>query len=139
MAASADFIGYVTDQLRGFGPLAVRRMFSGAGLFRHGRMFGLIARDTLHFKVGDGNRAAYEAAGAKPFTYRRKGAEATIDSFREVPAEVLDDPELLADWARAATVAAMRAPTKRKGIPKPRTRRVQQRPPKRGRGSRNPP
>ena len=127
MAASADFIDHVLDQLRGFEPIAVRRMFSGAGLFRNGCMFGLIARHALYFKVGDGNRAAYDAAGAPPFTYLRKGVQAAIGSFREVPAEVFDDPDQLADWARAAVSAALSA-----GTSKAESRRTK-RPPKRGR------
>jgi len=131
MAVSADFIDHIIDQLRVFGPVAVRRMFSGAGLFRNGRMFALVAGDALYFKVGDGNRAAYDAAGAKPFTYQRNGAEAAIGSFREVPAEILEDPELLADWARGATTAAMSA-----AAPQSSARRAH-RVPKRVRNSRN--
>ncbi len=106
MPVSRDFLDHIADQLRGFGPFAFRRMFGGAGLFRDGLMFGLVTRDTLHFKVGDGNRADYLAAGAKPFTYQRLGAAATLTSYYEVPAAVLDDPDALADWARAAYAAA---------------------------------
>lgn len=106
MPASREFLDHVADQLRGFGPMAIRRMFSGAGLFRDGLMFALVARDALYFKVGDANRAAYLAAGAKPFTYQRLGATATLTSYYEVPASVLDDPDVLAEWARAACSAA---------------------------------
>lgn len=106
MPVSRDFLDHIADQLRGFGPFAFRRMFSGAGLFRDGLMFGLVTRDTLHFKVGDGNRADYLAAGAKPFTYQRQGAAATLTSYYEVPAAVFDDPDALVEWARAAYSAA---------------------------------
>jgi DNA transformation protein len=109
MPASPEFLDYVADQLAGFGPVAVRRMFSGAGLFRGGRMFGLVAGDALYFKVGDANRAAYLAAGARPFTYTRRGRPTALTSYYEVPADVLDDPEALADWARAACAAAQSA------------------------------
>lgn len=106
MPASREFLDHVADQLRGFGPMAIRRMFGGAGLFRGGLMFGLVARDALYFKVGDANRAAYLAAGAKPFAYQRRGAPAVLVSYYEVPASVFDDPDALADWARAAFSAA---------------------------------
>ena len=106
MPVSRDFLDHIADQLHGFGPFAFRRMFGGAGLFRDGLMFGLVTRDTLHFKVGDGNRADYLAAGAKPFTYQRLGAAATLTSYYEVPAAVLDDPDALVEWARAAYAAA---------------------------------
>ncbi len=122
MSASREFLDHIADQLRGFGPFAFRRMFSGAGLFRDGVMFGLVARDALHFKVGDANRADYLAAGAKPFTYQRLGAAATLTSYYEVPAAAFDDPDTLVEWARAAYAAALAksAASKRK----PRRRRA---------------
>ena len=117
MAASREFLDLVADQLRGFGPMAMRRMFSGAGLFRGGLMFGLVAGDVLYFKVGAANRGVYLEAGAKPFTYVRLGATATLTSYYEVPAGVLDDPDVLAEWARGAWAAAQAAakPKRRAG------------------------
>jgi DNA transformation protein len=106
MAVSRELLDHIADQLREFGPLAFRRMFSGAGLFRGGRMFGLVARDVLYFKVGEADRGAYIAAGCKPFTYQRLGRTATLTSYYEVPAEVFDDRDRLAQWARAACAAA---------------------------------
>jgi hypothetical protein len=60
MASSADFIEFLKDQLRGLGHVTSRRMFSGAGIYCDGVIFALLLRDTLYFKVDDGNRAAYE-------------------------------------------------------------------------------
>lgn len=120
MAVNREFLDHISDQLRGFGPVTVRRMFSGAGLFRGGLMFGLIARDVLHFKVGDANRGAYLAAGSKPFTYRRLGSDASLTSYYEVPAAVLDESDVLVEWARAAHAAALAANAKapRKASPR---------------------
>jgi DNA transformation protein and related proteins len=120
MPVSREFLDHVADQLRGFGPIAIRRMFSGAGLFRSDLMFGLVAGDVLHFKVNDANRPAYLAAGAKPFTYRRLGGPAHLTSYYEVPAEILDDADALAEWARAAWAAAQsKAKPKRAKAKKP--------------------
>jgi len=58
MALSADFLDFLQDQLRGLGRITSRRMFSGAGLYCEGVIFALILRDTLYFKVDDGNRPA---------------------------------------------------------------------------------
>jgi DNA transformation protein len=115
MPVSREFLEHIADQLAGFGPITIRRMFSGAGLFRGDRMFGLVSRDVLHFKVGDANRPAYLAAGAKPFTYQRRGASARLTSYYEVPASVLDDPDLLVEWARQAWAAAQAAGAKKAG------------------------
>lgn len=131
MSASPEFLDYIADQLAGFGPVAVRRMFSGAGLFRGGRMFGLVSGDALYFKVGEGNRAAFLAAGARPFTYMRRGSPAALTSYYEVPADVLDDPDALADWARAACAAAQSA-----AVPVPRKKGKPQRAQRTRRGRR---
>jgi DNA transformation protein len=106
MAVSRELLDHIADQLRGFGPMTIRRMFSGAGLYRGSQIFGLVIRDVLYFKVGDGNREAYLAAGAKPFVHRRRGATAATFSYYEVPAAVFDDPDLLVEWAEAAYAAA---------------------------------
>ena len=70
---SADFVEFLKDQLGALGHVTARRMFSGAGVYCDGVIFALVLRDTLYFKVDDGNRAAYEAEGLKPFTYEAKG------------------------------------------------------------------
>jgi DNA transformation protein and related proteins len=106
MPVSRDFLDYLADQLRGFGPITMRRMFSGAGLFRGDVMFGLVSRDVLHFKVNDANLPDYLAAGAKVFTYNRLGQDAFLTSYYEVPIDILEDPDLLAEWARRAWSAA---------------------------------
>lgn len=133
MPVSREFLDHVADQLSGFGPLAVRRMFGGAGLFRGALMFGFVSDDVLYFKVGDGNRAAYLATGAKHFTYRRLGATASLTSYYEVPAGVLDDAEMLVEWARGARAAAQAAATgarrseRKKEKEPPRARRSRRR------------
>lgn len=126
MPVSADFAEFVKDQLAGFGPIEMRRLFGGAGLFRGGRMFALLHGDTLYFKAGAGNRAAFDAAGAPPFSYRRGGEAATIASYREVPPAVLDDADALRDWAEGAWAAALDAPVKR-GKPRPTKRGAKKR------------
>ncbi len=90
-------------------------MFGGAGLYRAQRMFGLIADDTLYFKVGPGNRGNYEAAGMRPFAYAAKGRTKTINSYWEVPVAVVEEPERLAGWALAAWVAGIAEPRRRSG------------------------
>jgi DNA transformation protein len=121
MPVSREFLGHIADQLSSFGPIAIRPMFGAAGLYRAGLLFGLVIRDVLYFKVGDGNRADYLAAGAKPFVHRRRGAAAAPFSYYEVPAAVLDDPDQLVEWARAAcAAAAAKSAAPRKTKRKPR-------------------
>ncbi len=37
--------------MAGFGPVAVKRMFGGAGIYRDGLMFALVADDVLYLKA----------------------------------------------------------------------------------------
>ena len=68
MASDKAFAADVVRRLVGFGPVTTRAMFGGFGVHCDGVMFGLIAYDTLYFRVDDGNLDDYRAAGAPPFT-----------------------------------------------------------------------
>jgi len=109
-----EFVEFVKDQMAPLGPVVSRRMFSGAGLYLHGVIFALILRDTLYFKVDDGNRAAYEAEGLSPFSYQVKGRTVEIGSYRRAPERLFDDTDDMVDWARAAVAAGRRAEAKKK-------------------------
>lgn len=108
MAVSPDFLDHLLDQFAGFGAVDVRRMFSGVGLFRDGLMIALVTGDTLYFKTDEANRGDFAAAGMTPFGFERQGRR-MVTSYFEAPAEVFDDPETLARWARSAYEAALRA------------------------------
>ncbi|MBI5387121.1 MAG: TfoX/Sxy family protein [Verrucomicrobia bacterium] len=100
MALSDNFVNYVVDQLSRWGDVSVRRMFGGAGLYREGRMFGLIADDVVYLKVDDSNREDFLRAGSSPFKpYPDKGKTAVM-SYYQVPSAVLEDPNELAQWAQ---------------------------------------
>jgi len=106
MSVSADYLAYVIDQLTPFGRVASRRMFGGVGLYLADVFFGLIADDTLFFKVDDSNRSDYTARGCKPFQPFADQPDAYSMSYFEVPADVLEDPDELKLWARKAVAAA---------------------------------
>ena len=106
MSVSADYLAYVIDQLTSFGRVASRRMFGGVGLYSGELFFGLIADDTLFFKVDDSNRPDYTTRGCKPFQPFPDDPEAYSMSYFEVPADVLEDPDELMLWARKAVAAA---------------------------------
>jgi DNA transformation protein len=122
MAISEDFLDFLKDQLRGLGPITARRMFSGAGIYCDGIIFALLLRDALHFKVDDANRAAYEAEGMQPFTYQARGKPVRMEAYWRVPERLLDDPDEMLEWARAALAAGRRAAAGKKK-PKRKSRR----------------
>lgn len=108
-----EAIEHLVDLLRGWGPVGARRMFSGFGLFRGDLMFGLVLGDTAYFKVDDGSRAEYEAAGSEPFRYQRSGRTVAL-SYYAVPPDVLDAADMLARWATEAHAAAARAAARKR-------------------------
>jgi DNA transformation protein len=108
MAVSREFREFVEELLAAFGPVRIKPMFGGAGVYADGINFGLIAGDTLYLKVDDGNRAAFEAEGMSPFVYQGRDKPVTM-SYWQVPDRLLDDAEDMADWAHAALAAAQRA------------------------------
>jgi DNA transformation protein len=120
MAVSESLVDLLQEQLEPLGRITLKRMFSGAGVYCDGVIFGLILRDTLHFKVDDGNRAAYEAEGMEPFSYQAKVKTRQIGAYWRVPERLFDEPDGMLEWARAALAAGRRATAGKK---KPTTRR----------------
>ena len=106
MPASAEFCEFLTEQLAGFGPVEIKRMFGGAGLFRDGLMFALVADDVLFFKVDEENTGAFEAEDLPHFTYTTKKGDKGLMSYRRAPERCLDDADDMTEWARAAFDAA---------------------------------
>jgi DNA transformation protein and related proteins len=113
MVASDSFAEFLREQLASLGPVTMRRMFGKTGVFCDGLMFGMVADDTLYFRVDDHNRAAFtEAESFPPLSYEKQGC--TIDlSFWRAPERLFDDPDELVTWARAAMAAARRVAAKR--------------------------
>ena len=104
LAVSNAFKSFVLDQLDELGDVVPRSMFGGVGLYRRGIFFGIIARDVLYLKVNDANRSDYLAAGMEPFK-PYPGRPGTMQYYA-VPADVLESPIDLAQWARKSITAA---------------------------------
>ena len=119
MAVSDEFLQYVIEQLAGLEVVAPRRLFGGIGLYSNERIFGLIFGDMLYFKVNDSNRGDYEARGMNPF---RPFADKPLLSmtYYEVPADVLEDAEECAAWARKSAAVSATPPSRPQKNPRRR-------------------
>ena len=126
MVASEGFAAFLCEQLAPLGRVTMRRMFGKTGVFCNGLMFGMVTDDTLYFRVDDGNRAVCkEAASAPPLNYEKQGR--TIDlSFWRAPEALLDAPDELVTWARAALAAARRVAAERERTAPQRTSKTRQ-------------
>ena len=115
---------FIADLLAPFGPVTIRRMFSGAGIFRDGLMFGLIVRDVIYLKADATSAGDFEREGCGPFTYTRGKASGRPTQhalpYWRLPERLYDDPDELAVWARRAFAIAER----KKLTPRKRAKRI---------------
>ncbi len=99
----------ILDLFRPLGPVIVKRMFGGKGVFADGRMFALEADGEIYLKVDDATRPIFEAAGLRPFTYSpARGGEIVMSYCLLHPAAFDDEDELLR-WGRLALDASRRS------------------------------
>jgi DNA transformation protein len=104
---------FLIDLFSHFGPVTIRRMFSGYGISADGINFALALRSGLYFRADEQTIPGFEAEGSKPFQYQTRTKTVTVASYWELPARLFDDPEELSGWARAALAAAQRAALKK--------------------------
>jgi DNA transformation protein and related proteins len=100
---------FLIDLFADFGPVTIRRMFSGHGISADGTNFALSLRAGLYFRADEETIPRFEAEGSKPFQYQTSTRTVTVNSYWQLPARLFDDSEELAQWARAALAAAQRA------------------------------
>jgi DNA transformation protein len=89
-----------------FGPVSVRRMFGGSGVYADGVMFALEARGTLYLKSGPETDPAFEREGCEAFAYDARAGRRVLTSYRRAPERTLEEPEEMAAWARKALAVA---------------------------------
>ena len=100
---------FLIDLFADFGPVTIRRMFSGFGISADGTNFALALRSGLYFRADEQTIPQFEAEGSQPFSYQTRTKTVTVASYWQLPARLFDDPEDLTGWARAALAAAQRA------------------------------
>lgn len=115
VAPGADDFAHIGELFSVFGPVSVRRMFGGAGIYADGVTIGILHEDVVYLKADAATAPAFGREGSAPFSYVAKGGRRTILSFWRLPERLYDDPDELAEWARTALAVAHRgAAAKRK-------------------------
>ncbi len=93
------------EQLAPVGQLKPKRMFGGVGLYGSGLFFAILDDDTLYLKGDAALKPMFEAAGSHAFDPFGEGKPM---AYWSAPAEAMDDPELLVEWARRSMAVAAR-------------------------------
>lgn len=107
-SSKQQFKDFILDHLTAFGSVDCRAMFGGYGLYRAGIFFGILHKNRLYFKTDPSAAKStdpYRAHGMKPF---RPNKKQTLKSYYEVPADILEDPNALAEWAARAAACQKR-------------------------------
>jgi DNA transformation protein len=103
----------ITELFSCHGPVGVRRMFGGAGVFADGLMIALVVDGVVYLKADHLTIPQFERERQQPFSYRTKSGTHTLASYWRMPDRLYDEPEELAGWAAKAMECARRAGTAR--------------------------
>jgi DNA transformation protein len=83
---------FLIDLFSDFGPVTIRRMFSGFGISADGTNFALALRGGLYLRADEQTVAQFEAEGSKPFSYQTRAKTVTVGSYWQLPERLYDDP-----------------------------------------------
>ena len=97
------------DIFRSLGPVHIRRMFGGQGVYQGELMFALVASGEVYLKADDETAGFFRDRGSRPFTYETRDGRRSIMSYWLMPESALDDPDEAAELAAIAVAAARRA------------------------------
>ena len=101
---------FIRELFSPFGPVTVKRMFGGAGLWSEGLMFALVFDGAIFLKVDETSIPDFEREGSRRFVYTHAKSPGRVGraslSYWRLPERLYDDPDELAVWAaRARTIA----------------------------------
>jgi DNA transformation protein len=100
----------IEELFQALGPVTIRRMFGGKGIYCDGRIFALEFRGDILLKADGESAPDFEAAGSRQWTYEGKRSGRPVKMpYWTIPDEALDDPDVMAEWARRAYAAALRS------------------------------
>ncbi len=114
----------ITELFRDFGPVTVRRMFSGAGVHAEGMNFAFVVDGMIYLKTDAETAADFDREKLAAFTFRRKGGKEIVTSYRRMPDRCYDEPEEAAHWARGALGVARRAQMRKRPAAKRSAKKV---------------
>jgi DNA transformation protein len=100
----------------------LRSMMGGCVLYCDGDVFALLAENTLYLKVGEATRPRFEALGLRAF--QPFPDKPGTMQYYPPPPEFFEDPDVMAEWGRAAVEVGKQASAKKKSKARKPARRA---------------
>jgi DNA transformation protein and related proteins len=91
------------------GPVTIKRMFGGKGIYHQGRILALEVSGEILLKADETSAPEFEAAGCRQWFYEGRKGNPVKMPYWSIPDDAFDDPDEMAQWARRAYQAALRA------------------------------
>ena len=100
----------ISDLFSGLGPVSIRRMFGGKGIYFEGVIIAVELRGELMLKGDTVTAPDFADAGCKQWIYpNRKTGKAVAMPYWTVPDGALDEPDEMTPWAKKAHEAGIRS------------------------------
>ena len=99
----------IEEMFSGLGPVTIKRMFGGKGVYHRGIIIAIELHDEMMLKADDVSGPSFEEAGARRWTYEGRKGKAINMPYWTVPEDAFDDPDIMARWVRLAYEAGLRA------------------------------
>ena len=112
----------ITELFRPIGPVRLKRMFGGHGIYADELFFALETQGEIFLKTDAVTRREFVAAGSLPFSFGRAG-KTIVTSYWRLPEAAFDEPDQLLHWSKLALDAARRASKPKKPVRRPRAAR----------------
>lgn len=110
MALSQEYREYVQDLFAGVGPIQIKRMFGGAGVYLDDACFAIIFRGEEILMRGDAELGPkYEAEGGTQWIYENERRGPVAMPYWSLPDSAQDDPDEAAAWARLSLEPARKS------------------------------
>lgn len=100
----------IRDLFAGLGPISIRRMFGGKGIYHQGVVFALQVDGEILLKADARSAPAFQAVGCRQWMPAgRKGRGPVAMPYWSIPESAIDDAEEMTLWARRAYEAGVRS------------------------------
>lgn len=100
----------IRDLFAGLGPVQIKRMFGGKGVYFDGVIIALEVDGEIMLKADKESAPDFETAGSRQWAYDgHRGRKPTAMPYWSIPESAVDDPDEVTVWAKKAVEAGLRA------------------------------